>query len=382
MKSWKKHLINGYIRMVRALKGVEKKVVFTSFGGATYSDNPRAVSEALHEIMPDAKIIWLFNDPQKKKQIVPQYVQCVNRNDFAQSYSQLATAAVYVTNFSFSHFPKSKKQLMIQTWHGDKAFKKVLYDSPFASGDDHVAEAKPGFCDYAVAGSEYGKNQYRSAFRYTGTVLMEGTPRNDRLIVADEKQISSIRDQLGVADDVKIMLYAPTLRRAAAGKSEQQIQDVDIPALLTLLEKRDNSKWICLLRAHPAVKGLCGAADDSRIKDASSHEDMADLLLVADMLITDYSSCAGDFALRGRPVVLFQPDRKEYLEKDRTFYFDIEDSPYFVAENQKELEDILQNMTEEKARENCKAILQFYGDKETGRASECVAQIIKNWIEK
>ena len=54
---------------------------------------------------------------------------------------------------------------------------------------------------------------------------------------------------------------------------------------------------------------------------------MADLLLIADMLITDYSSCAGDYALLKRPMVLYQADRQEYLERDRTFYFDIDESP-------------------------------------------------------
>ena len=110
MKSWKQYLVNGYIRLVRGLKGVEKKVVFTSFGGRTYSDNPRAVSEALHVLMPEARIVWMFSDPEQKKGIVPEYVECVDYS-LTQHYLQIATAAVYVTNFSFPCFPKSKKQL-------------------------------------------------------------------------------------------------------------------------------------------------------------------------------------------------------------------------------------------------------------------------------
>lgn len=383
MSSFKQAMLNTYVRTVRLFAGVDKKkVLFTSFSGKSYSDNSKAVSEALHELAPDAKIVWLTNDPQNKKGCFPDYVRLADAREQFAAYKELATAAVHLTNFNLVTVPKSKKQLFIQTWHGDKAFKKVLHDSTFFS-DKVLAEEVSGYCDLAVAGSEYGERQYRSAFRYTGKVLLEGTPRNDALVAADPRQMAAIRQQLQLEDDVKLLMYAPTLRRQAnKNKEKQQIRDLDISATLTALEKQDGCKWMCLLRAHPAMVGLSGAGEDSRILDVSSYEDMADLLLIADMLITDYSSCAGDFALLGRPLVLFQADRQEYLEKDRTFYFDIGESPYFVAEDQAQLEKIISEMTPEKAAQNCKEVLAFYGDKETGHASQTVAGIIKDWINR
>ena len=41
---------------------------------------------------------------------------------------------------------------------------------------------------------------------------------------------------------------------------------------------------------------------DPRVRDATAWEQMSELLLVSDMLITDYSSCGGDFALLRRPL--------------------------------------------------------------------------------
>ncbi len=384
MKAYKEQLINMYFHIVRMLFGVnKKKVLFISFGGKTYSDNPRAISEALSKEAPDAEIVWLFGDPEGKKGIVPENVRCVNTSSLWRIYKELATASVYVNNFVFPKFPKSKKQLFIQTWHGDKAFKTVLHDSPNAPKDRVISLQIPGYCDYAVAGSAYGEKQYRSAFWYKGEVLMKGTPRNDRLVSGDTEEAIGIKAKLGINGDTKILLYAPTLRREQREKRElQEIKNLDIAATLSRLEERDKCKWVCLLRAHPAMVGLQNKREDKRIIGASSYEDMGDLLLISDMLITDYSSCAGDFALTGRPVVLFQADRQEYLEKDRTFYFDMEDSPYFIAETQEELEAILSDMTEEKAKENCKKILEFYGDCETGHASETVAKIIKDWIQR
>jgi CDP-glycerol glycerophosphotransferase len=107
---------------------------------------------------------------------------------------------------------------------------------------------------------------------------------------------------------------------------------------------------------------------------------MADLLLVSDALITDFSSSAGDYALLNRPLILFQSDYDEYVEKDRGFYFDMNDSPYFIAKNQEELEVIIAKLTEDKVKENCKEILDFYGTCETGKSSEVIANRIIDWM--
>lgn len=380
----KKLLKDIYVRLIRLMCGVNKqKVVFSSFSGKSYSDNPKAVSEALHEINPDAQIFWIMADPEVKKHKIPSYVRCIDSADRMGILKHLATASVLVSNFSLYEVAKSKKQLFIQTWHGDKAFKKVLYDSPFVDSSFHVSEEIPGYCDLAVAGSEYGKRQYETAFRYQGEIMMQGTPRNDRLVQKDPVLRRQYRDALNVQDGTKVLLYAPTLRREASNsRQKQQIQNLDIPLTLDHLEKKCKCKWVCLLRAHPAVIGLSGVVNDDRIKDVSQYEDMADLMLASDLLITDYSSCAGDFALLDRPVVLFQSDRQEYIEKDRSFYFDIEDSPYMVADSQEQLNGIIDTMTEESAVDNCRAILKFYGDCETGHAAESVAQFISKWMNR
>lgn len=382
MANIKRLLFHTYIHACRALFGVDKKkAVMTSFSGKSYSDNPRAISEALHLVAPDIKQVWLFANPEQKKGIVPDYLTCVNSANSFRRFWELATAGAYIDNFTLPEIPKGKGQLFIQTWHGDKAFKRVLCDAS-ATGKRHVAEEQDGYCNYAVAGSRYGESQYRTAFRYQGNVLMCGTPRNDKLLRMLPREVAEVKVRVGIKEETRLLLYAPTFRDHAAGsKTKQQVRDLDITKTLDVLEKRDGCKWKCLLRAHPGVAGLDLINADERIVDVSQYEDMADLLLIGDMLITDYSSCAGDFALTGRPVVLFQSDKQEYLEKDRSFYFDIEDSPYYVANTQEELEEIISNMTEEKARKNGEEILKFYGDCETGNASEYVAKIIKDWAE-
>lgn len=379
---FKKFLIYSFCAFIRIFKSVDtKKALFISYNGASYSDNPKAISEVLHEICPEADIVWAMKNPESKKNVVPEYVRMVNMNDSIQMTKEMATAAVVVNNGCLAGISKSSKQYFIQAWHGDRAFKKILYDSPFSSNFT-IMESKDGYCDLALAGSKYGEMQYRSAFRYKGEISMIGTPRNDKLVKADKGEILKIRKELNIAEETKILLYAPTLRRNTDNGS-QQAQDIDLEKTIKSLEEKFGCSWCCIVRAHPAVKGLSGLDyDGERIIDVTKYEDMADLLLVSDMLITDYSSCAGDFALLNRPIVLYQADRAEYLEKDRTFYFEMSDSPYYIAENQMELEDIIADFSDDGIVENCKAILDFYTTSESGEASKIIAERICDWFEK
>ena len=365
-----------YTRAVWALTGLaEKRVVFTSFAGNSYSDNPKAISERLHELAPDLEIVWVST--HETLEGAPDYVRLVNRHKKLAYYRTLASAKVVVENFCFGNIPKKSGQVYIQTWHGDRAFKKVLYDSTFVD-ECFVAESQPDFCDLAVAGSDYGERQYRSAFRYGGEILKVGTPRDDILLHVTDELIRDKMKRIGIDETCRYLLYAPTLRRANQSSDvKQKIQGIDIRETLSKLEAQYGGEWKCLLRAHPSVSGLTGdGVRDQKVVDVSKYPDMVDLMIVADALITDYSSCAGDYALLRRPVFLFQDDIEEYLKKDRTFYFEMSDSPYLIAHSQTELNEIIEKTTLQAAADNCDEILKFYGTNECGDAAGAVAKRI------
>lgn len=366
-----------YSFLMQSVYGVKKnKAVFISFGGKNYSDNPRAVSETLHERAPETDIVWVMKKASGK---LPSYVRTVSPESALAYGKEIATAGALVTNLSLPRIHKSGKQLYIQTWHGDRAFKKIQLDNPFLSKGFYVAEARPGYCDYCVAGSDYGERKFRSAFRYKGEILKTGTPRDDVLVSPDDQKVSALRAALKVPEETRILLYAPTLRKKS--KKGQDVKDFDVEKTLNALEKKYSCDWICFVRAHPAVEKLDGIRYNDKVWNVSGYEDMTDLLLISDMLITDYSSCAGDFALLNRPLVLFQPDREEYIREERTFYFDIFDSPYYIAEDQAQLESIIAALDDSSVIENCRRILAFYGCCETGHAARDVADIIVRHME-
>lgn len=371
-----KAFLNRYMRVYQLLKGIDsKKVVFSSFNGKTYSDNPRAISEKLHEMDSSLDIVWMFNDPEERKEFVPPYVRSVKLTRFSQ-LKEHATAGVWVDNFTKPlHFHKNKKQLYIQTWHGDRGFKKVLHDSTFVSHDYELLESS--ICDIMISASDFCDNVYRSAFRFKGEILKVGSPRNDRLVNGESVIYKKIRELYGISEDAKILLYAPTLRRASTSNGVlQDASQINLGRGLDILNACSNENWVCFVRAHVSVSGLSGVPDDKRFIDVSKYEDMADILLATDLLITDYSSSAGDFILQKRPVILYQNDRKEYVEKDRTFYFELDDCPYHMVENQEEFEKIIPRVLTEDIGKNSEDVLAFYNTIETGQSSEIIAKRI------
>ncbi|MBE5819570.1 MAG: hypothetical protein E7310_01900 [Clostridiales bacterium] len=371
-------VLKKYMKFIYDDKKLQNKVVFTSFNGKSYSDNPKAISEALHLLDDKIELVWLFNDAKFKRKEVPNYVKIVKKNR-KNILKELTSAKVWVDNFCKEKWIyKSKKQFYIQTWHGDRAIKRILYDSEHVLTQEMLEEKS---CDLAIAGSKFGEELYKTAFHYYGDILCEGSPRNDKLLNITEKEIKKIKEKLSIKNEYKILLFAPTLRRKNSNShTNQNVGDLKIEKVLQTLEQTTGYKWIALIRAHAAVAGLTGIETSDQIIDVTNYEDMSDLLYITDLLITDYSSSATDFQLTRRPMILYQSDRDEYLKYDRTFYFDLDKSPFIIAKSMNELIEIIKNFNNVNFKEASEKLDEFYGTCESGKAAEKIAKIIINKI--
>lgn len=349
----------------------ERSVYFASFRGQ-YSDNPRAISECLHQIAPDVKIVWLVK-PQFRK-YVPDYVTIVPPKPRMALKAQ-AQASVWVLNYTYrKHLGvyKGCNNFYIQTWHGDRGIKAIGYLTGQGSKND-INGHNMSDCNLFIAASDYGVRKAQQGLRYDGEVMVDGMPRNDKLvnIEAYHDDIAKIRKTLGIDDQVKVVLYAPTFR------DEERTQQCAIDIDQTLKSLGANGeKWTCLVRSHVHTKRLMTSSDSSAYLDVSSYPDMADLLLIADLLLTDYSSCAGDFLLTKKPVVLVHFDKEEYLSKERSLWINPEEAGYLVAKDQSELNTILSHLYTYDHKAISDKLNQFYGTKESGKSSEAVARRI------
>lgn len=360
------------VRYARLTKGIDPdKAVFCCLQGRFYGDSPRCISERLHERRPNTKIVWMLNSETQRrvKDSLPDYVRVV-RYRSREAFIEQATARVWVDNFTKQGGlkPAKGKQFYIQTWHGDRAIKKIGYD--MGAADDYRMEE---LCDRVTTASRFGEEMFRTAFRYKGEYIRAGSPRNDLLVRNDPADIRRVREGLGVPEGTKLLLYAPTYRENSRilPKSAQ----MDLDRTLRCLEATTGAPWKCLFRAHYLSQGIDLEPVKDRIIDVTRYEEMAELLLAADMVLTDYSSCALDFIVRDLPALFYIADWDEYVA-NRRVYFDIRETPFLVAADQDALEAQLRALTPEKARQNCAAIREYFGYYETGRATDAAVEHI------
>lgn len=356
----------------RMRKGIDgNKVVFSCLQGRFYGDSPRLISERLHQLRPGTDIVWVLEERAIKRlgDRLPGYIRTVHYRS-RKSFEEHATARVWVDNFTKQVVlkPVKGKQFYIQTWHGDRAIKRIGYD--VGTSDLYRVEE---LCDRVVTASTFGENMFRTAFRYNGEYIRAGSPRNDILVRNDPRDIRRVREGLNVPEGVRLLLYAPTYRENE--KVVPKRAQMDLARTLRCLEQTTGAPWRCLYRAHYLSQGIDLEAVKDRIIDVTRYEEMSELLLAADMVLTDYSSCALDFIVRDLPALFYIADWDEYVST-RKVYFDIRETPMLTAANQDELEALIRGMTPEKARENCAAIRDHFGYYETGRATEAVVEHI------
>lgn len=377
------HLASAYryvlVRGSRLIKGVDPwKVVFCCFQGRQYGDNPRCISERLHERCPEAKIVWLLTKEAERRtrDALPDYVKPVFYKT-KEAFFEQATARVWVDNFTKQRYLTldKKRQFYVQTWHGDRAIKKICYDLNLPGDRRRVEED----CARVLTASTFGENMYRTAFRYRGEYVKAGSPRNDILVKNDPADIRRVRAGLGIPEGTRLLLYAPTYREKDEVLPKRLQMDLD--RTLRCLEDKTGEKWLCMYRAHYLSKGIDLTAVRDRIVDVTKYEDMSELLLAADMVLTDYSSCALDFIVRDRPALFYIPDWAEYVAT-RGVYFDMREAPFMTAANQDELEALIRDLTPERAAANCAAIRDYFGYYETGRATDAACDYIISKLGK
>lgn len=340
-------------------KEEKNKIYFCAYNGKQYTCNPKAISEKIHELAPKMKIVWSFVDPNKIIEF-PDYAIKVKKRSF-RNYKELFTAHYWVLNSGFVIHKKRKNQYYMDTWHGDRAFKRV--DVPLHRKKTLVQAYRNA--DVVLSGSDYGDRVIRECMDYQGEILHSGSPRNDIFFKPSHERILDLRKSLNLDSFDNLLLYAPTFR-----DSKERVDCLNFSLLLDQLEKRDNKKWACLVRQHYHVSTPDQNYEDQRIIDVSSYHEMQELLLIADMVISDYSSLVGDFALLGKPVFLFVSDIKEY-DVERGLMFDLKSSPFFWAEKEENLFEMILNISPETGKKNSKDILDFYGNVvENGNASD------------
>lgn len=304
-------------------------VMFESFHGKQFSDSPRAIYEYMQTHNLDYHLYWSV-DRRHMHIFKDKDVKYVRR--FSLKWLLLMTSAKYwITNSRLPLWiPKPKNTIYVQTWHGTPLKRLAADMEEVHMPGTNTEKYKENFLkesskwDYLVSPNAYSTEIFTRAFNFKKQLIESGYPRNDILYTDNnEAAINKIKSKLQLPLDKKIILYAPTWRDNQFYSKGKYKFNLELD-----LEKMKNElgdEYIVILRMHYLVaENLDLAAFSEFAYDFSYHEDIRELYLISDLLITDYSSVFFDFANLQRPMIFFVYDIEEYRDNLRGFYFDFE----------------------------------------------------------
>lgn len=301
-------------RWIPKLPVQQNWVLFESHMGKQYSDSPKYIYEELLEGNKKFKYIWSFQNPDIVE--VPGSATKVKRNSLKHFY-YLNRAKYWIDNQGMANLAEKKEgQVYIQTWHGTP-LKRMGYDQKTLPSTRELENLKKqtDAWDYLISPNPYTSKILKRGFRYAGEVLETGYPRNDILIQQPVAIKQKAQMELGIPSDKRVILFAPTFRDWDPNSFQKVLDEVQ------LLSKEIDEGSVILLRLHYLLSDKISQFElPANIVNASTYQDIQELYLLADILITDYSSVMFDYALLKRPIILYCYDLEEYTTR-RGMYF-------------------------------------------------------------
>ena len=352
------------------------KVVCWAHNYKQYGCNPRYITEYLLRHYPDMEIVWVFRSGVDTSS-VPQGVKCVRFKSL--DYLKAINSAEFLlsnlrTDPWHAYWHKRPGQKYLMLWHAGVALKKIERDAEANLGFSYLQKAKRDSkaADLMISGCKMQTMLLKEKFWYDGEILEAGIPRND--IFFDSSRHAEIRQRVlnkyGINQSNKVVLYAPTFRRNGNLDSYR----LDWQSLLPHLRNMLGGDVSIMLRLHP---NLIGKVDRSSllchdaVTDVTLYDDIHELLCIADLLITDYSSSMFDYSLQKRPCLLYTCDADSY---DRGYYFSLDELPYPVAYNHAQLVEAIKNFDQSDYNRRLNEFFDHrIGNLERGEAAKSLA---------
>lgn len=380
LKSRSKMRLFVYKYIFKRLKTKEEWVFFESFQGKSYSDNPKYIYQYLNNENLNYKYIWSMDE--RSNDIPFKHTQ-VKRLSL-KYYYYLARSKYWILNSRLPNYiDKFDDNVYLQTWHGTP-LKRLAGDMEQVHMPKTTSEKyKKNFYnetqkwDYLVSPNNYSTEIFKSAFWFNKTFLNEGYPRNDILYNKNNnKDIEKLKDKIGVPKGKKIILYAPTWRDNefyAKGKYKFNLQlDLD------KLQKELGEDYIIILRMHYLVATQMDISEfEGFAYDMSFYNDIGELYLISDLLITDYSSVFFDYANLKRPILFYTYDIDMYRNALRGFYINMEEEvPGPMLQTTNEIIDTIHNIEEisEKYSQKYRLFYDKFCKWDDGQASKRIVE--------
>lgn len=303
-------------------------VFFESFYGQSATCNPLALDREFARARPDITRYWSVVDASVA---VPEGSIALIEGSADWWRIRGSARLLVVNDWLRNRFRKRSFQTVLQTWHGTP-LKKIALSRPGVGVRTALATIRErSRWSILLSQNPHSTAVFRSAYAYLGTIWNEGYPRDDALVSGGT---AAIRDRLGIADDVTVVLYAPTWR----DDRPEHVDHLDVAAFTDAL----GPGYLTLIRGHSRTLRPGRDVRASNVLDVTGYPDVTELFHVADVLITDYSSVMFDYSVTGKPIFFFAPDLDRYREQLRGFYFDLDEAaPGPVVQQANELVELV-----------------------------------------
>ncbi len=235
----------------------------------------------------------------------------------------MTSKVVFVDDYYhlLSYVSKRKGTKLVQLWHGCGAFKTIGFSRFHKTSVLELYSANHRQYDVALVSSPEIKEFYAEAFGISSEkVLALGSPRCDVLTSKKYRKKISAKFYKKHPDlrGKKLLLFAPTFRGKGNNDCYYPIERFDVDRVLDVL----GDDWAVLIKLHPYLKEhfTCSDKNKSRMIDCSDN-DVNDILIVSDFLVTDYSSVIFEASILDKPMAFLTFDLDEFIET-RDFYYD------------------------------------------------------------
>ena len=377
---------NGILKILQIfVKPDDRLILFTSLGGRKYDDSPRAIYEAMREDerFRDFKKVWAFRYP-KNFDVPGAEVITI---DTLQYYITALKARCWITNAGIQRDLsfKRKQTFYLNTWHGT-AIKKMGLDKKdlyIPKKEKTLSEAKNNpVIDIMLSQGDYDVDIFSRAYLMPRERFLKcGLPRNDRLASYSMEERDKLKKALNLPLDKKIILYAPTFRDYERDAMRNHI--LAPPIHLNQWEQALANDYCLLVRAHYEVAKILNITENAFVRNVSDYPELNDLMIAADILISDYSSIFFDFSIMDKVMLHFTYDYDTYLEQ-RGMYFDIR-KELSGADKEEELLTLLTSLNEQKEIERTvqfrNRYVNYYGTA-VKQSLDCIASHICGDDEK
>lgn len=304
----------------------ENWIVFESFMGRNYSGQPKYIYQYLQEHYGD-KYTYIWSVDKKGIKIDGKHKTCKRWG--LRYYYYLNRSKYWVTNMRQPlSIPRREGTICLATWHGTP-LKRLVFDmedlySSTPHYKDVVYRQTRGW-DYLLSDNPYSTEKFQRCFLVDREQILEsGYPANDPMYAPDrEERAAKIKAKLGISPDKKVIMYAPTWRDDNFHEKGKYGFDLELD--INRLKKEFGDEYVLLLRMHYFVVDRFDMTQFGDFTvDVCNYDDITELYLISDILMTDYSSVFFDYANLKRPMLFFMYDLEKYRDVLHGFYLDIE----------------------------------------------------------